>query len=704
MTTTRPVEHDSVAKATSERKHSKRWDIQGLRALAVGLVVLYHLRPDRVPGGFIGVDVFFAISGYLIIGMLGGEVVRSGRVRMLDFYARRIRRLLPAASVCLLVTVAATIVILPISRWTDVFTQVAASALDIQNWALAFLAGDYAHATAAASPVQHFWSLSVEEQCYLLLPVLLVISAVIAARLRRTVRPWAIGIVALVTVASFVFSVLYTPLDHGAAYYVTPDRVWELGIGGLAAMLTAGRTLTVGVRALLGWGGLVAVLITAFVYTTDMAFPGWIAAVPVLGTVALLVSGIGAERHSWWTPGALLSLRPVTYVGDISYSLYLWHWPVIVFLLAYTDSDLLSKKLIAIALVLSFGLAAVSKHFVEDPFLRTRKTKAAATVQRPRRPPAFVLGASLILLVFVAAAVPYRFAQVEIAALEAKSVLDPAHPGALAMDPNHPRPAPTGVPLVPAPAIAAKDYPLLDRPGCNVYDYANKPANGSACTYGSMAAPKTLVIVGDSHAAQFSTALADFAQSTSGWRVKVMVRNGCPFSAVPPSSSTGPLGVCAGQNFAELKSIIAMRPALVVTSAMVPESYRRYLQWGWSSSSALVSGYVSMLRPLTGAGIPVAVIRDVPQTHNDVPECLEKFGQDEPSCDTSRGNAIGVDPLVQAAQQVPGVNVVDLTPWLCTASTCPAVIGNVVVYRDNHLTNTFMHTLSVPLTTALGLR
>jgi len=198
-----------------------------LRALAVGLVVVYHLRPSLLPGGFVGVDVFFVISGFLIIGTLTNEIRRTGRLGLLDFYARRIRRLLPAASVVLLATVAFTLTVLPISLWPSILREVAASSLDVQNWALAILSTDYAHATVGASPVQHFWSLSVEEQFYLLIPLVLLLGAKFAANRKiGPVRSAFVG-VALVTIASLAFSIVYTPAAHIPAYFVTPTRMWS---------------------------------------------------------------------------------------------------------------------------------------------------------------------------------------------------------------------------------------------------------------------------------------------------------------------------------------------------------------------------------------------------------------------------------------------------------------------------------------------
>ncbi|HEV7976494.1 acyltransferase family protein [Amycolatopsis sp.] len=683
---------------TGQFRTAPRRDIQGLRALAVGLVVVYHLRPGFLPGGFVGVDVFFVISGFLIIGTLTGEIRRTGTLKLLDFYARRIRRLLPASSVVLLATVAATLLLMPISRQPSIFSEILTSALNVQNWTLAWSSTDYAHATASASPVQHFWSLSVEEQFYLVIPLVLLLSARQATRRMSSAPHFAFAAVWLVTVVSFVFSVLYAN-HHGAAYFITPTRMWELGLGGLVAIvfhrLRPGR----GLRLLLGWGGLAAVLLSAMTFSTDLAFPGWIALLPTLGTVGLLVAGVPGRRNADHETVRVLGRQPLHYLGDISYSLYLWHWPVIVLLLEVTQRAELDWAQVLFAVVLSFVLAAASKHLVEDPF---RRRRAAGR----RRRGTYLLGAALVALPALVIVAPWQTAQAQLDALAGAAVLNSAHPGAMALDPVDPRPARAGAALVPDPAVAAADLPLADRPSCNTYDIAELPVAGQACTYGSPAAPKTMVLVGDSHAAQFSTVLAEYVGRNPDWRAKIMVRNGCPFNDVSPSIGGNQLSSCTEQNRAELAGILATRPDLVITSAMSPESYRKDLNWTWESRRIMVDGYRALLNPLRDARIPVTVIREIPRAAVPVPACLERNRQRHEVCDTPRAVAFppGGDPLAEAASQVPGIGVADLTNWICTPETCPAVVGNVVVHRDNHLTDSYVRTLYEPLVTQLGLR
>ncbi|WP_245950708.1 acyltransferase family protein [Saccharothrix carnea] len=675
----------SLAPDRAVDRPSVRLDIQGLRALAVGLVVVYHLRPDWLPGGFVGVDVFFVISGFLIIGTLTGEVRRTGRVGLLDFYARRVRRLLPAATAVLLGVTAAVFALLPESRWPVVLREVVFSALNAQNWLLAALSNDYGHAGAGASPVQHFWSLAVEEQFYLVIPLVLLVAAALAARRGGGPVRYAAVAVGVITVASLAFSVWYTPVDPGAAYFVTPTRMWELGIGGLAAMALHRVRLGATARVLLAWGGLACVLASAFWFTTGLAFPGWIAALPTFGTAAVLV----ARDESL---ARVLGVRPLTYVGDVSYSLYLWHWPVIVFLLEVTESEALGGYEAVVAAALSLVLAALSKHLVEDPFRRRKPVRRRTT---------YGLGAALVAVTVAVASGGWASAESTLAALRGRSVIDADHPGALALDPNRPLRAPAGVPLAPAPAVAGEDWPRDD---CVTRELGD---GLKSCVYGKPDAAKTLVVVGDSHAAQFSTALAEFVRKETGnqWQVHLMVRNGCPFTAVPPTEAGTPLADCSDENLKKLDHLRDVKPDLVLTAAMSPESYLKDLKWTWESTADLVDGYRTVLTALSEAAIPVAVLRELPRPGVSTVSCLQRHADDPDDCDTPRAQALGSpgDPQADAATGLPGVRLVDLTDWICRADTCPAVVGNVVVYRDNHLTDTYVRSLADPLVAALGL-
>jgi len=701
----RPVRNPARSLAGRTRR-PLRGDIQGLRALAVGLVLVYHLLPNLLTGGFVGVDVFFVISGFLIIGLLVGEIRRTGRISLLDFYARRVRRLLPAATVVLLAVVGATVLLLPSPRWPTIMDQVVASALNVQNWFLAAEAADYANATAAASPVQHYWSLAVEEQFYLVIPLVLLLS-VLLARGRRPVRV-AFCSVAVVTAASLVYSILVTTSPPAGAYFITPTRIWELGLGGLTAMAVHRLRMNLPARLLLGWGGLAAVLVSAVTFSTGMAFPGWIALLPTVGTMAMLTAGSrpADERPHATELATPLGTQPLRYLGDISYSLYLWHWPVIVFALEWLGRDRFTSTQVLLVGAAALLLAVLSKHLVEDPLRAPRGRRVAAGSTRPRRRFAYLMAATLVATSVAAALWPATVARQRLAALSAAPItLDAPHPGAMALDPVAPAPVPAGVAPVPDPAVADQDMAEVWQDGCAVYDLAKRPATSDECTFGDPSAPKLMVLVGDSHMTMFSTALIGFATSGTQWRVRLLVHDGCGFGDLPPDKAGYPLKVCADKAYELLPVLTALKPDLVVTSGFSLGAEVIDGSYTWPQWDRIVSGYQRLLRPLADAGIPIAAIRDVPHMAVNTPRCLLQNPSEPTRCDTPRAAALGSqdDPLVAAVRDLPGARVADLTNWLCTEDTCPAVVGNVVVYRDNHLTDSYVRTLTAPLVTQLGL-
>ncbi|MGY1767574.1 acyltransferase family protein [Geodermatophilus sp. SYSU D00779] len=676
-------------------RHKPRLDIQGLRAIAVGLVVAYHLRPDVLSGGFVGVDVFFVISGFLIVGSLGREAARTGTISLIDFYTKRIRRLLPASTLVLLVTMLATIVLMPVSRWQGTAEGLVAAALQAQNWALALSSG-YGAATEAVSPLQHYWSLAVEEQFYLVAPLLLMALCWLAGRIGRPRASVLVAGLVVLTVASFAHSVTFSLSHHDTAYFATTTRMWELTAGGLLALLGAHIRLTPVARAVAGWAGLGGIALSALTFTTAMAFPGWVALVPVLGAVLVIVAGTPADPDApvGLVP-RLLSTRLMTYVGDTSYSLYLWHWPVIVFS-GFLMQRPPTKVECLLLIALSLGLAHVATRYVEQPFRSSSGTRTARAVT-PRG--AFRLAGALVAASLVCGALPWAYVVHRQGQLGDQR-LDAQHPGGADVLPN-PVPRYDGVPVIPDPAVGADDRPVVDADDCAVYDPRTMDLE-DACVYGDASSPLTVVLTGDSHALQYSTALDQIGES-QGWRVQTLSRNGCPFGASPAITPTRTDIDCTEANKLTRDQILGIKPSLVVTSAMNPVGYESTHEWYWESWDAQVAGYRELWQPLLDAGIRVAVIRDVPTPDYVGPECVELHGPDAAECSMSRTEAVDEqpDPAVAAAEGLDGVHVVDLTDHLCNREVCPGVIGNVLVYRDNHLTDTFATSLAEPMSRAL---
>lgn len=703
--TTLPRGRHLAAISTARRANEgKRPDIQGLRTVAVGLVVIYHIWPDFLSGGFIGVDVFFVISGFLIIGSLVRELAESGRIQLAGFYSKRIKRLLPASTLVLLATVIGTVIFLPQSRWQSISLDVIMSGLQVQNWNQAFSANSYAGATALVSPVQHFWSLAVEEQFYLLIPLILLAGVTVTVRLVANIRATCLAALVAVAVASFVHSVMFSSAEHDIAYFATSTRMWELCVGGIGAILLPNVPLHAVTRRLAGWVGLGMIVVSATSFSTAMDFPGSVALLPVLGTMLVLVSGSRRDGRAVdaFSVTGVLSLRPVTYVGDISYSLYLWHWPVVVFYVFQVGRP---PGVIhgTIMIAISFGLAVASYYLVEQRFRQTSHAFGIRSPrtgrQWPRRGSAFILAVGLIAATSGSAMATWSVVEGKSHRLAEELDLR-QYPGATAFDPDRLASVPDGLSVQPDPAVAMKDVPLTGKDECGTFDPAT--VRIEQCVYGAADATKTMVVVGDSHAAQYVDPLV-VAGTPAGWNVRAMVRNGCPFSAAAPVEGTTVYLNCSEQNKITLQRILEIRPQLVVVSGMTPDGYRRALKWGWDSTETLVSGYVAMLKPLRDAGIRVAVLEDSPYPDISAPDCVLQNGTDAGDCYfRSPEQGEFPDPLQVAGSRVSGVEYLDTSAYFCREGLCPAVIGNVLVYRDNHMTNTFAKTLAPALARRLG--
>jgi peptidoglycan/LPS O-acetylase OafA/YrhL len=665
--------------------YRRRPDIQGLRALAVALVVVYHVWPGLLPGGFVGVDVFFVISGYLIIDSLTREVERRGTVDLAGFYVRRVRRLLPAASAAIGATVVLSLVVLEDSQLRRNLGDAIAASLQVANWRFALGPDAYAQATASVSPFQHFWSLAVEEQFYLVVPVVMIAVALLVRSSGRGLLPTVATVLALLGAVSLALSVVLTSQAASIAYYSTVTRAWELILGGLAALALRRLVLTRAASTAIGLVGVLLVLVSAATMTTSMPFPGILALVPVAGTILLLAAGT-VDRAGGVT--VVLGTRPLTWLGDISYSLYLWHWPIVVAALAVSGPTLgvLDGPVVV---VVSLIVAWASERFVERPFRRPTLAGPSPERRRQRRQ-VLLLGGAVTASVTVMAAVPLVVVELQTASVP---TVASDHPGALALAGA---PVPQGVPIVPDPRIALQDVPLVFRDGCISEDITttDPERDSRTCHYGDNGSTVQVALVGDSHAAVLSTPLASLADQEH-FEVTAYLRNGCPFTVHAPVG----LGDCEAQNARTMELLIADPPEVVVVTSMTPFGYREALGWDWESFEAAVAGYRQTLTTLVDAGVPVVVVRDVPYMPFSSPDCVAAGRV----CSLARSVAVAQrDPLVEAALEVPGATVADLTNHVCGPTSCDAVVGNVLVYRDNHLTDTYATTLGPALWTAVA--
>jgi peptidoglycan/LPS O-acetylase OafA/YrhL len=675
-----------------------RPDIQGLRAIAVGLVVIYHLFPSALPGGFAGVDVFFVISGYLITGHLWRTCRDGGRVSLVDFWGRRARRLMPASALVLAATWGISYLVLPSSQLAGTAAQIRASALYFQNWQLAGEAVNYLDSSDAASPVQHFWSLSVEEQFYLVWP-LLFIAALLVTRFRhrhrhghghghgadgqratttKALHATAVALTVTLVVASLAYSVYDTHVNPAAAYFVTTTRMWELGAGGLLALLPAAATARVARQGWLGWAGLALIASSQFILNGRTPFPGWIAVLPVAGALALIAGGSAEGRGGPWR---LTSVRPMTFLGGISYSLYLWHFPVIV---AWTTWSGHSAGLIAGLLLIAacIALSWLTKVTVEDkvrltPFIARHKWRSVATALAAVVPVALV---SVFLLIQPA---PWG------------GQLGPGYPGSATLAGQVSVPVKKVLPPVDQARDNMPDYWKTDH--CLDDPHASTPAT---CVFGDTSDPtRTVVLVGDSVAGNWWAPLEEIA-TQEHWELITELHANCPWTAAQlyDPVNQGDYPSCYEWGATLLTDLIMIHPDVVITSSLANDPTLAHPASGSAARADVGAGEATYWAQLQANGIPVIAIRETPDLiHINAQACVSQYGAASPRCQLPRTDADPADtPTSYAARILKGtVPVINMNSLICTPTECPSVVGNVLVYFDSHhLTQAYSQTLA----------
>lgn len=669
-----------------------RPDIQGLRAIAVLAVLIYHIWPKTLPGGYVGVDVFFVISGFLITGLLVREFERSGTVSLVQFYGRRIRRLLPAAGATLLAVAVAGFAWMSASEWRSLSRELLASAFYFENWLLVSRSVDYLAQDAAPSPLQHFWSLSVEEQFYIIWPLLMLLVGEVARRFGWVVRTTFKYTLLALCSASFCYGVYASFIDPAPAYFSTLTRVWELGVGGLLA-IWGGSARSNPVSRVAAFTGFGAIVFSCVFYSNRLPFPGYEALVPVFGAALLIFASLGDGLLI----GRLLRNRPMQYIGDISYSLYLWHWPIVVFYPIVTGQKPDTLQDGVFILVLSVVIAHISKFGIEEVFRVSR----AGERFRP-----YAMG-GVISLVIVACAqlLVVQGDREATSALYAASVANNGHPGAMALESSADTTV-AGADYVPDAGVARLDRgPAYSLDGSERCIGSVPSEELSFCKYGNDNASLHIVIVGDSHAVHWLPALETMASKES-IRVTGLTKSSCGFASVLTRFASGgvdrPFDECLVWGRKAVDWLIAEKPDLVVLSFSPRQSVpgKSYAE----SQSELASGVVKYASELSEAGLRVAAIKQTPWQVEDVPLCMAKPGATVAGCSTSKREALPTASLELASQQYPDMKLLDFDRYFCLGDSCPVVIGGVLVYRDkHHLTASYSRSMAPILSRSIHL-
>ena len=589
-----------------------RQDIQGLRAVAVLLVVLYHAHLNVLSGGYIGVDIFFVISGYVIAGVLLRERGSSGRISLLNFYSRRIRRIIPAASLVIICVLALAAYGLTADIVSSTASDARWAAVFLSNFHFAQTGADYLDANRPPSLLQNFWTLSVEEQFYLVFPSLLILVGWF--RSPWAFRQRALVVLALLSASSFIWSIVQTSSNPNFAYFSPFTRAWEFGLGAIVAVSSSWweKLPAVG-GAVLTWVGLAAIGVCAVSFTAATPYPGAYAALPVLATVLIIGAGGSARAGgAQW----LLGKGALVWIGALSYSLYLWHWPLLIF---FTDrSSRFGQSFVADVpiIALSFVLSIITYYAVENPLRRSRYLRSSST--KTVMAGAGMILTTILVSVLAPASEPAPEAGVPVP-------LSPAAVSSLVQQAPHIR----GLPAHLDPTFGGLSSDWGGPPSqCFVeVPSVDQPAPNAACTFGDLGASRTMVLDGDSHAAMWFVSIDGLAQRY-GWRLVVFAKAACPVAAVITApygwgSPTGTFSACIAWRRAVEKRLEGIKPSLIVVSESTENASGTGLAF---SATQWTGGLRASLRQFNSIGAKTVVLGNIPNFNENGPECLERGG------------------------------------------------------------------------------
>ncbi|MCR2764221.1 acyltransferase [Microbacterium sp. zg.B48] len=670
------------------KKKTFRPDIQGLRALAVLAVIVDHLT-GWPGGGFVGVDVFFVISGFLITGLLLREYQRSGRISFVDFYRRRVKRIMPLALLVIVATVVAAYFLFTTPRLIETFQDGVWATFFAANWHFAAAGTDYFQFGGPISPLQHYWSLAVEEQFYFVWPWLMVFILWTAARRANggeaTGRQIVGVAIVVVSVGSFAWAMWETTTNPTWAYFSTLGRAWELGVGAMVALVAPRLTaMPLWARTAGGWAGLAGILVAFFIVPDSNGFPAPWAALPVLSTALVIAAGTGGEQRHLWP-----LTNPVTnYTGNISYSLYLWHFPVLITLLTVLPGQ--SFQYVAVALPLTVVLSVASYHLVEDPIRRSfwlEKRPHGSKHHSPRATERKAvswgwLGVLAVMTTVLAslalqppnnpAVADYVVPSFEFGDGPTNEEKLPLCLGAASLDTAANCDQNLGTQIL--PSIDA----LTEDTGNSYSCFPNTEQPMKSCTYGNASAETKVAVVGDSHAASLLPGLANQV-GEQGWNLTTFVGAGCIWSATDSCPSMPQIQ----------QALVAGDFDIVITSA--------YRGSGSTNKEQQARSFADAWTPVAATGARIVAVADVPGSASEAVACVTRLNFDLASNDCQIPTAAAYrvqDALMQAVARVEGAALVDTRQYFC-GQTCPAVIGNVIVYRDDisHISATYSETL-----------
>ena len=651
---------DEAGTAPEDRRF--RPDVEGLRAIAVLLVVFYHADIPRVTGGYIGVDVFFVISGFVITGLLLRERRGTGRTSILNFYARRFRRILPAATLVILAATVSSYLALGYVSGNIVANDGRWAAVFLSNFHFAAVGTNYFTAKLPPSPLQNFWSLSVEEQFYVVYPTLFLLIARLKGRLSLQTK-MAMTLV-VVIVASYWLSVAQTSSHPTTAYFSPFTRAWELALGALVAVGTHWlRRIPARAAALLTWTGLAAIGVATFTFTAQTPYPGSLVAIPVIGAALVIAGGVVAPR---WGAEKALGRRPFQWFGMRSYSLYLWHWPILVIAAEHAGKSALPIRENLLLIVLAIVISMASYRFVENPIrhwkLPSRTTVAAGL--------ALVVATVTILSLLIVVESTSGSASGLPAAHNVQGV---THEVAAAK-------SITKVPdnLDPGLSQAAADYGGTAEPSSCSADATQ--SSEQLCFLGDVHARRLLIVYGDSHALMWLPAFDSIAREAH-MRLLVLGKADCPASliAVATPDGGGPYVACNNWHTWAVKTINRLVPSMLVVSQDSTYSapgHKEFTHAQWQN------GLAKLFNKIPSSSTERIFLGNIPLLAQSGPTCLSVHLDHAQACSTPVSQAYRhFDQSEFSVAESLHLRYIDPTPWFCS-SVCTAIVGPFDVYMD----------------------